>query len=365
MSGTCKTSSIRRFFVGTIYVMTKIMEIMIEKGTISDNHKSNNLMRNKGLVQNLNFKDNYAIAKYDKSIVAAKLKTSWNNKPISVFNLRYFTKSIIGKTWHVLLIYLVLYYIVQVLYQVGYFTNFCKSYSFFDTDNDIDNHIDCQVMIHAWFTHWGETERMMLSCVTFMLGFFVNHVVKRWWDQIIKVPTIEPIIICLSGFVWPNKNENGDVKSMEIFRKNVLRYCILSWAMAFRRFSNLRKKLCNSDDFILKGLLTSDEFSLLSKNGKDEIWWADRWWVPLIWATNMVNKASNQSQIVPKDAKELIAVILRYQKDLEVINKHVDNQTPILYSQAVRVSVWSFLIFGTVSGNKYILNIYEVKKILT
>ena len=351
MSGTYKTSSIRRVFLGIIYVISKIMEIAIEKGTISDNQMSNILMRNKGLVHNLNFKDNFAIAKYDKSIVAAKLKTSWNNKPISVFNLRYFTKSIIGKTWHVLLIYLVLYYIVQVLYQVGYFTNFCKSYSFFDTENDIDNHVDCQVMIHAWFTHWGETERMMLSCVTFMLGFFVNHVVKRWWDQIIKIPTIEPIIICLSGFVWPNKNEDGDVKSMEIFRRTILRYCILSWAMAFRRFSNLRKKLCNSDDFISKGLLTSDEFSLLSNNGNDEIWWADRWWVPLVWATNMVNKASNQSKIVPKDAKELIAVILRYQKDLEVINKHVDNRTPILYSQAVRVSVWSFLIFGTVSGN--------------
>ena len=104
----------------------------------------------------------------------------------------------------------------------------------------------------------------------------------------------------------------------------------------------------------MKGLLTPDEFSLLSNNGMDEIWWADRWWVPLTWATNMVNKAFNQSQIVPKDAKDLIAVILRYQKDLEIINKHADNPTPILYSQAVHVSVWSFLIFGTISGNNLI-----------
>ena len=69
----------------------------------------------------------------------------------------------------------------------------------------------------------------------------------------------------------------------------------------------------------------------------------------------MVNNAFNKSQIVPKDHKDLIAVILRFQKDLETILKHADNPTPILYSQAVHVAVWSFLIFGTVSGNDMII----------
>ena len=45
--------------------------------------------------------------------------------------------------------------------------------------------------------------------------------------------------------------------------------------------------------------------------------------------------------------------VLRYQKDLEVLIKHADNPTPILYSQAVHVAVWSFFIFGTVSGNNH------------
>ena len=330
------------------------MENTMEKGTISDNQKSYSLTRNKNCAQNMNIKENFAIAKYDKSIVAAKLQKIWNNKPISLFNPRYFTKSIIGQTWHVLLMYLVMYYIIQVLYQVGYFADFCKSYLFFDSENQIDNDTDCKVIIDVWFAHWSETERMMLSCVTFMLGFFVKHVVKRWWDQITRMPTIESIIIGLAGFVWPNEKGDGDAKSITMFRKTILRYCILSWAMAFRRFSNLRKRLCSKDDFIMKGLLTPDEFSLLSNNAMDEIWWADRWWVPLTWATNMVNKAFNQSQIVPKDAKDLIAVILRYQKDLEIINKHADNPTPILYSKAVHVSVWSFLIFGTISGKNII-----------
>ena len=324
------------------------MENTLEKVTLSNEKTNHGLIRNVTKFQRLNIEDDIVIAKYDKSIVTTKHKKIWNNKLLSMFNLKYFTRSILGKTWHILLMYLVMYYIIQTLYQLGYLTTFCKNHMFFDPENHAT---ECEVMIDDWFTHWRETDRMMLSCVTFLLGFFVNHVVKRWWDQITRVPTIEPIIIGLAGLVWPNKNPGGDAKSILLFRKTILRYCILSWAMAFRRFSNLRKRLYSKDDFIEKGLLTPKEFSLLSNNGKDEIWWGDRWWVPLTWATNMVNKAFNQSQIVPKDHKDLIAVILRYQKDLEVINKHADNPTPILYSQAVHVSVWSFLIFGTVSGN--------------
>ena len=191
---------------------------------------------------------------------------------------------------------------------------------------------------------------MMLSTITFLLGFFVNHVVKRWWDQVTRVPTIESIIMGLSGLVWPNKNPDGGVQSVTLFRKTILRYCLLSWAMAFRKFSNLRKQLYSHDDFIRKGLLTSKEYSILSRNGKEDIWWIDRWWVPLTWATNMVNKAFNKTQIVPKDHKDLIGLMLRYQKDLEVIIAHSSNPTPILYSQAVHVAVWSFLMLGVISG---------------
>ena len=323
------------------------MENTIEIDTLSDMQNNCGLTQNKNQLQNLKIEENNVIAKYDKSIVSFKLKKIWNNKLHPFFNLKYFTKSIFGKTWHILLMYLVTYYIIQVLYQVGYLTEFCRNNLFFDPKNHTD---ECQIMIDAWFTHWREHDRMMLSCVTFMLGFFVNHVVKRWWDQITKVPTIEPVIIGLAGLVWPSKNENGDMKSITFFRKTILRYCILSWTMAFRKFSNLRKKLYSKDDFIEKGLLTPNEFSILSNHGKDELWWCDRWWVPLTWASNMVNKAFNQSQIVPKDHKDLIAVILRYQKDLEIIIKHADNPTPILYGQAVHVAIWSFFILGTVSG---------------
>ena len=65
----------------------------------------------------------------------------------------------------------------------------------------------------------------------------------------------------------------------------------------------------------------------------------------------MVNKAFNETQIVPKDHKDIISSIMKYQKDLESIFQHAMNPTPILYRQAVHVAVWSFLVLGTISGN--------------
>ena len=248
----------------------------IEKGSSNNkNNKSLSLKR----VHNYNLEG--GVAKYDKTLVISRLKSLGNNKLASFFNFKYFSESLFGKTWHILLFYLVIYYTIQTLYQLKYLTAFCTNHMFDDPHNHTQ---ECNQMIVNWFTHWREYDKMMLSCITFFLGFFVNHTVKRWWDQITKVPTIEPVVIGLAGLVWPSKHPNGGGKSVTIFRKTILRYCLLSYAMAFRKFSNLRNHLYDKEDFIKKELLTSNECSILSNNnGCGEIWWVDRWWIPLAW----------------------------------------------------------------------------------
>ena len=111
------------------------MENNVEKGILSDEKTNSCLMKNVTQIQRLNIKDDFVIAKYDKSIVTTKHKKIWNNKLLSMFNLKYFTRSILGKTWHILLMYLVMYYIIQTLYQLGYLTTFCKNHMFFDPEN--------------------------------------------------------------------------------------------------------------------------------------------------------------------------------------------------------------------------------------
>ena len=324
------------------------MEKSIEKGEIvSDENANHNSLNQTKQTDNSLLQDHFA--SYDNSIVASKLQTIWKNKlNVSFFNLKYLSQSIFGKTWHILLCYLLAYYTVQVLYQLKYLTRFCNNHMFNEPNNQTTT--ACDQMIVDWFTHWQESDRMMLSTITFLLGFFVNHIVKRWWEQVSRVPRIESIILGLSGLVWPSKHPNGGEQSITLFRKTILRYCLLSWAMAFRKFSNIRSQLYNENDFIRKGLLTTKEYNALSSNGKEGIWWIDRWCVPLTWAIYLVNNASNKTKIVPKDHKDLISLMSRYQKDLQTIIEHADNPTPILYRQAVNLAVWSFLILGVISG---------------
>ena len=80
-------------------------------------------------------------------------------------------------------------------------------------------------------------------------------------------------------------------------------------------------------------------------------------------------------EIIPKDHKDVISLIMKYQKDLETLITYSDNPMPTLYSQAVHLAVWSFLIFGMISGTLqydtkniiyypyYYLNIYVVSKL--
>ena len=151
--------------------------------------------------------------------------------------------------------------------------------------------------------------------------------------------------------VTPKKTATDRKTSVMLFRKTILRYCLLSWAMAFQRFSNLEKHLKTEADFIRKKLLTHEEYKTLSGGSNFKEGWIYQWWIPLTWAINMINKAFNETQIVPKDHKDLIGVLSKYQKDLEVIIQHQTNTAPIIYRQAVYLACWSFLIMGMVSGD--------------
>ena len=292
------------------------------------------------------------VANYDKKIVATKLRNSGNEHNFcwsckNTCNLKKFSQSLFGKTWPIILSYVIVYYTVQVLFQTKVLTTFCTKIMF----DGHDNHTwECDRLITGWFRHWKESDRMMLSCITFLLGFYVNHIVKRWWDQISNLPTIESITLGLAGLVWYNQNPNGGMESVKLFRTTVLRYCLLSWSMLFQKYSNLGMKLKTKDDYIKKGLLTSNEYTLLSNSSQMDINWVHQWRVPLLWATNMINRGFNDTQIIPKDHKDLISLILSYQKKLEILVINANNPPPFLYNQTAHVAVWSFMILGVISG---------------
>ena len=257
--------------------------------------------------------DYFTVGVYDKNIVASNLRQSVQPQNWSCLNLKHFSQSLLGNTWHVLLVYLAGYYLLQVLYQLKYVESICVTMLFtaFDDVDDAQNHTQqCNTLIINWVDLWNGQERMELSCITFFLGFYVNHEAKRWWEQLTRVPSIEPISLYLAGLVWTPKKTTTDRKtSVMVFRKTILRYCLLSWAMTFHRFSNIDKHLKNEADFISKKLLTYKEYAILSSGSSVKEGWIYQWWIPLTWAINMINKSFNETLIVPKDHKDLIGTV--------------------------------------------------------
>jgi hypothetical protein len=139
--------------------------------------------------------------------------------------------NIIGQTWYFLLIFLLLYYIIQICYQLDMFCGLD------DDDDDDDHKVDdgeddvlkensnesnsrsvCRNRVKLYFSFWDEHERTMTRIITFLLGFYVSMIGKRWWDQVLslwsqflfeapfsqvsKLPDMDNLCLVLGGLVW-------------------------------------------------------------------------------------------------------------------------------------------------------------------
>ena len=110
--------------------------------------------------------------------------------------------------------------------------------------------------------------------------------------------------------------------------------------------------------YIEKGLLTQEEFSLLSGNKASDKGtldgWIDKWALPLTWASQMINQDFQKKgdKVVPKDTKEIMVPLNAYQNDLLKIVTTFENKLPKIQTQAVTFAVWMFIGLGVISGQQ-------------
>lgn len=73
--------------------------------------------------------------------------------------------------------------------------------------------------------------RMTSIPMTFILGFYVNLVVKRWWDQYQVLPWPDSLAIFIVGLV------KGAEERSRMMRRNIMRYFLLSYVLVLRKIS--------------------------------------------------------------------------------------------------------------------------------
>eukprot|EP00092_Neocalanus_flemingeri_P011927 GFUD01012859.1.p1 GENE.GFUD01012859.1~~GFUD01012859.1.p1 ORF type:complete len:435 (-),score=93.53 GFUD01012859.1:908-2068(-) len=297
---------------------------------------------------------------FDQHLVQKKMEKC-SPSPISqLFSLEYLKTGIIGQTWYYLLIFCFLYYIVQIGYQLDLLcTTLEKNQTTSSkppttTTATLEHEHDvCVKRTKDYFKNWAAHFSTMTRLLTFLLGFYVSTICKRWWDQVSKLPDADNLGLVLGGLVWAQSEAEAD--AARDFKKTILRYTHLSWTMCLARISTpLSNKFSSAQEYIDKKLLTKSEAEAL-KIDTDDRDCSTLWWVPLSWAVSMVNDAFNNKEkgkdgLIPKDHKDVVSAICKVRNDLFNLAEYRLQPLPAIYTQAVWVAVYGWALISIVAN---------------
>jgi len=238
---------------------------------------------------------------------------------------RVLKRSLVAYIGLELVIYLVLYYIIHVVYRAALNEEQKKNFE------DVVNYFDDKLS-------------PMSKDLTFLLGFYVSLVAKRWWDQYKNLPWPDDLGLLLNGLVVTDNSQSATM------RENLMRYSLLSYVLCIRRISNLvLKKFPDSESLIKAGLANEAEMSELRVNSAGNV--DNQWWLPLSWSMNLVKQAK-LDKVVPSDHKELLRGITRFRQDLEQIESYQHIPIPPVYKQVVLLAIYCYFGLALIAGQE-------------
>jgi len=207
-------------------------------------------------------------------------------------------------------------------------------------------------------------EDNMKKALTILLGFFVTQNIRRWWHQTSRIPYLTDLAIaCNAIFQHGPRGEESCKKTIRDF----LRLAGLSYAIVMKCISNqcfgrkvkfvnfLRKKeLATEEELEKLGFLREelDENYFTANGGAMQ-----KWWIPIIWASRIIQKEQLKDGHLPKEGKEIASRLVRFKMDLEFVADYSQRPLPAIAKQAVNFVFWATLIVGTLDNKKITLNL--------
>lgn len=77
-----------------------------------------------------------------------------------------------------------------------------------------------------------------------------------------------------------------------------------------------------------------------------------KWWIPIIWASRIIQKEQLKDGHLPKEGKEIASRLVRFKMDLEFVADYSQRPLPAIAKQAVNFVFWATLIVGTLDNKK-------------
>ncbi|CAL4066733.1 unnamed protein product, partial [Meganyctiphanes norvegica] len=188
-------------------------------------------------------------------------------------------------------------------------------------------------------------EKVSLECdhfsqlipVSFVLGFYVSLVVSRWWDQYNQTPWPDSLCILLSTSI-----EGHDTQS-RLMRRTIARYVNLTFTMTFIMISTQAKKRFPTTEHLIEaGLLEQNELDIFRKmDNKSE---HPKYWMPLVWAATIVQRARKEDRIKDDFAmRAILDEINRLRGQCGALLGYDWINVPLVYTQVIFLSNSLFL----------------------
>ncbi|XP_017862341.1 PREDICTED: bestrophin homolog 22 isoform X1 [Drosophila arizonae] len=243
--------------------------------------------------------------------------------------------SVYKLVWRELIAYLCVYYTINLIYR------FALTPSQQVTFN----------RIRIYFAQQGEAVPM-----SFVLGFYVNLVVKRWWEQYRLLPWPDTLALFISAAI-PNStgvnNETG-----RLMRRNIMRYMVLAYVITLQRISlRVKRRFPTTQHLVDAGLMHESEMKIFeAMNQKSPM---SKYWMPLVWATNIINRARKDGLIASDHIVQTILVELSdIRRRLGGLIGYDTVCVPLVYTQVVTLVLYTYFI-ALVLGRQMLPNISD------
>jgi len=230
-------------------------------------------------------------------------------------------KSLLAYIGLELVIYLVFYFIVNVIYRAG-------------LDDKQQREFEKVV---AYFKH--EVSPLSRD-LTFLLGFYVSLVIKRWWEQYKSLPWPDKLGLLNTGLTLYESDESRTLS------EELSRYQMLSYVLCMRKISKvIRNEFPNTSDLVDAGLITNKELKVLEEHGPLDA----LWWLPLQWSMHRI-KVAKQKKIIPSDHKELLRAVTGFKSKLDAVESYQHVPIPPVYRQVVYLAVYVYFICALIGS---------------
>ncbi|XP_022921131.2 bestrophin-2 [Onthophagus taurus] len=245
--------------------------------------------------------------------------------------LRKWRGSVYKLVWRELLAYLFLYYSINFICRYALSTEQKRTFD----------------KIRVYFSQQSETIPM-----SFVLGFYVSLVVKRWWEQYKLLPWPDTLALFVNAGI-PGMDEK-----QRLMRRNIVRYAVLAYVITLQRVSlRVKKRFPSWQHVVDSGLMLESERKIFElMDGKTPM---SKYWMPLVWATNIINRARKESVITSDHIVQTLLIELSdIRRRLGALIGYDTVCVPLVYTQVVTLALYAYFI-AALMGRQFLPDLPE------